>query len=178
MKANLLGILLLSTLCSSCCSIICGDEKTVNVKSNPSAAEFEVIGHDGNVVVKGTTPTNITLKRGGGYFTKGDYKINFHREGYEDLTIPINQGLETGWYIGGNIVFGGLLGILIIDPLTGAMWTIEDVDVSLNPLAEKKVESQAGKIQIQKRKIIGYRARRDPATGKYVTYPVYEDENK
>ena len=30
-----------------------------------------------------------------------------------------------GWYIG-NIIFGGLLGILIIDPATGAMWRLDD----------------------------------------------------
>ena len=26
----------------------------------------------------------------------------------------------------GNILFGGLIGILIVDPITGAMWTLPD----------------------------------------------------
>lgn len=37
-----------------------------------------------------------------------------------------------GWYFG-NIVFGGLLGILVIDPYTGAMYRLpERVDVALD----------------------------------------------
>lgn len=37
--------------------------------------------------------------------------------------MPITFKLD-GWYFG-NILIGGLLGMLIIDPATGAMWKIE-----------------------------------------------------
>lgn len=43
-----------------------------------------------------------------------------------------------GWYIG-NIFFGGLMGLLVIDPITGAMWKLPKiVSVSLdgNDLSE------------------------------------------
>jgi hypothetical protein len=43
-----------------------------------------------------------------------------------------------GWYIG-NILFGGLIGILIVDPLTGAMWKLDDVVYgNLSPNHESK----------------------------------------
>lgn len=29
----------------------------------------------------------------------------------------------NGWYIG-NLLFGGIIGLLIVDPATGAMWTL------------------------------------------------------
>jgi hypothetical protein len=29
----------------------------------------------------------------------------------------------------GNIVFGGLIGLLIVDPATGAMWKLEETQV-------------------------------------------------
>jgi hypothetical protein len=61
--------------------------------------------------------------------------------------------------------------MVIIDPLTGAMWTIEDVNVSLKPLAEIQVDGQT-------KKVVGYRGKKDPTTGEYKTYPVYEDEKK
>jgi hypothetical protein len=35
----------------------------------------------------------------------------------------------NGWYVG-NIVFGGLIGWLIVDPLTGAMWTLNTEHVN------------------------------------------------
>ena len=37
-----------------------------------------------------------------------------------------------GWYIG-NILFGGLIGMLIVDPATGAMYNLPDrVDINLD----------------------------------------------
>jgi hypothetical protein len=35
----------------------------------------------------------------------------------------------NGWYVG-NIVFGGIIGSLIVDPLTGAMWALESEQVN------------------------------------------------
>ena len=47
-----------------------------------------------------------------------------------------------GWYWG-NILFGGLIGMIIVDPATGAMYKLdtEAVDVSLVKL-EKNAENQ------------------------------------
>ena len=38
------------------------------------------------------------------------------------------------WYIG-NLFFGGIVGMVIVDPLTGSMWTFyeKDVNVKLYP---------------------------------------------
>jgi hypothetical protein len=43
------------------------------------------------------------------------------------------QGRTGGWYLGGNLLFGGSIGYLIVDPVTGAMWTLapEDINVTL-----------------------------------------------
>jgi len=29
----------------------------------------------------------------------------------------------------GNIIFGGLVGMIVVDPLTGAMWDLEPADI-------------------------------------------------
>jgi hypothetical protein len=42
---------------------------------------------------------------------------------YDTRTVPIDFKLD-GWYIG-NIIFGGLIGFLIVDPATGAMWKLD-----------------------------------------------------
>ena len=34
-------------------------------------------------------------------------------------------------YLFGNIPLGGLIGWVIVDPITGAMWTLEDLNVDL-----------------------------------------------
>jgi hypothetical protein len=52
----------------------------------------------------------------------------------------------NGWYIGGNLVFGGLVGWLIVDPLTGAMWTIDnnDINITMQPLMRSSLTQQIG----------------------------------
>lgn len=50
------------------------------------------------------------------------------KPGYLSQETGIEAGLN-GWYAG-IIVFGGLLGLLIIDPATGAMWRINEDSVN------------------------------------------------
>lgn len=116
---------------SGCASVMCGPEKTINIKSHPLGADFTIKDARGNVVVQDVTPTNVTLKRGRGWFKAADYKVTFEKEGCKKMTVPIRQGLESGWYIAGNILIGGIIGWIIVDPATGAMYTIEDVNISL-----------------------------------------------
>jgi len=43
------------------------------------------------------------------------------------------EGTMDGWYIG-NLLFGGILGFLVIDPATGAMWKLPNIEsVNLDP---------------------------------------------
>lgn len=132
MKKLLLNLLLcVSVFMSGCASIMCGSEKTVNINSHPPGADFTIKNAKGAVIVKDVAPTNVTLKRGGGWFKAADYQITFEKEGCKQMTVPISQGIESGWYFAGNILVGGIIGWVIVDPLTGAMYTIEDVNVSL-----------------------------------------------
>ena len=44
----------------------------------------------------------------------------------------------NGWYIG-NVVFGGLIGLLIVDPETGAMWRLDE-----NPIGVEYLDTNIG----------------------------------
>lgn len=131
MKKLICVTMCFSVFLSGCASVMCGSEKTVNIRSHPPGTDFTIKDAKGNIIVEDVAPTNVTLKRGRGWFQAADYQITFEKEGCKKLTMPISQGLETGWYIGGNVLIGGLIGWVIVDPLTGAMYTIEDVNVSL-----------------------------------------------
>ncbi len=127
----LMVVMLFCTLFSSgCASIMLGGNKVVSVSSDPTGAHYS-IARKGKIVKEGTTPDQVTLKRGGGYFKAASYTVTLKKAGYKTVEQPIEQGLEAGWYILGNIIFGGLIGIVIVDPITGAMYSIADVDVTL-----------------------------------------------
>lgn len=119
------AVLVVSLL--GCASIIDGGRKTVNIKSQPSGAKATVYDKKGVEVATGQTPALFPLKRSGGYFTGAKYRIVIEKEGYKNAEVEVKSTIN-GWYFG-NFVFGGLLGLLIIDPATGAMWTLSPKDV-------------------------------------------------
>lgn len=101
-----------------CASIINGQTDTITIDSVPSNQSFTLINRDGDVIESGTTPATLTLKRGAGFFKKGKYTANFGGKEFE-----VKNRLSL-WYAGGNLVFGGLIGYLIVDPITGGMWNM------------------------------------------------------
>jgi hypothetical protein len=110
------------TALGSCASIFGKSSYSVSIQSAPSEAQFVVKDEAGQNVHQGTTPAMVTLKSGEAYFDGRDYTVVFSKPGYADQTLPLMSQLEP-WYFG-NILIGGLIGMLIVDPLTGAMWKL------------------------------------------------------
>ncbi|WP_442969192.1 hypothetical protein [Pseudomonas sp. Q1-7] len=122
---NLCLALALSTaLLSGCASIVGDSSYPIAVSSTPGGASFEVKDSTGKVVHSGITPSTVTLKSGEGYFDGAEYTIAFKKDGYADQEVKLDSSL-SGWYWG-NILFGGLIGMLIVDPLTGAMYKLPE----------------------------------------------------
>jgi len=109
---------------SGCASIVSKSDWPVRVSSNPDGALCTVTDKTGTVISKGVTPTILTLKSGDGYFKSASYKLMFEKEGYQPASKELSTSLN-GWYWG-NIVLGGLIGMLIVDPATGAMWSLDE----------------------------------------------------
>ncbi|SFU45490.1 PEGA domain-containing protein [Pustulibacterium marinum] len=105
-----------------CASIVSKGKYPVHIDSSPSGAHITITDQDGVMQYTGTTPVNLKIKASSGYFKKANYMLTFEMDGYETKTIPIKFSLD-GWYVG-NLLFGGLVGILIVDPITGAMWKL------------------------------------------------------
>ncbi|MFZ4484826.1 MAG: hypothetical protein ACOYOL_12710 [Chthoniobacterales bacterium] len=109
---------------AGCASIVSKSEYPVAVTSNPVGADFVVKRANGIPVASGVTPSTITLSASDGYFKPARYTIEFRRKGVVQ-TVPLTAKLD-GWYFG-NILFGGvIIGMLIVDPATGAMWSLKD----------------------------------------------------
>lgn len=123
-KLVLASAILSSTLITGCASIVSESTYPVAINTNPSEATFVVTNEHGVDVHSGRTPTTITLKSGDGYFSSANYTITFKKDGYADKVYVIESSLD-GWYWG-NILFGGLIGMLIVDPATGAMWKLPE----------------------------------------------------
>ena len=119
---NLLVSLSAATVLSGCASIFSEQTYPVQVTSEPSRASIEIKDEDGNVVYNGSTPATVKLASSAGYFDGERYTVTFRKPGYDDEQFVIDSGID-GWYWG-NLLLGGILGMLIIDPATGAMYDL------------------------------------------------------
>ena len=112
---------------TACCSIVSKSSYPVTISSNPPGANFTLKKANGMAMSTGGTPATITLNSSEGYFQPAKYMVEFSRKGVTQ-SVPLNASIN-GWYFG-NLLFGGLIGMLIVDPATGAMWKLEDTTIA------------------------------------------------
>ncbi|AKJ27572.1 hypothetical protein [Caldimonas brevitalea] len=121
---------------SGCASIFSGSTQSVTISSEPAGANIVVLNRAGIQVHSGTTPATVTLNRGAGYFKSESYVVRVQKEGYAPKEVTLT-GTVNGWYFG-NILVGGLIGMLAIDPVTGAMYSLpSSVNATLEPSSAK-----------------------------------------
>jgi hypothetical protein len=130
-KRVLASVLAFSILTTTCSSIVSKSEYAVSLNSTPDGASFILSSKDGKDVHSGVTPSTVVLKAHSGFFSGETYTLTLNKDGHATKVHTINSTVD-GWYFG-NILFGGLIGMLIVDPATGAMFKLpQHVQVSLD----------------------------------------------
>lgn len=136
------GFVLLSFFFTqSCASIIGENTQLIGISSTPEEASIKIVDEKSVSIFTGKTPTNVTLhKSDGSYFGGKNYLVTISKEGFQPVDVQI-KSKPNGWYLGGNLVFGGLIGWLIVDPLSGAMYNLSPEHV--NAELPEKTASQS-----------------------------------
>lgn len=125
---------------SACSSIVSKSDYSVKVTSDPTGATYSATNEAGKVIVSGVTPDVVTLSASAGFFNGETYTFSYQMDGHKSQEIVLDSTID-GWYFG-NLLIGGWLGFLIIDPLTGAMWRLPtEVNGSMNTLTIKPLSS-------------------------------------
>ena len=133
-------ILLGLFIVSSCATIVGDKTQLIGVASSPDEAAIRITDEKGETVFKGETPAQVTLKKSdGSYFGGKSYVVTISKEHYRPVDVKIESGVN-GWYVAGNIVFGGIIGWLIVDPFNGAMYNLSPEHIS-ETLSEESEES-------------------------------------
>lgn len=117
---------------SGCASIFSGTSQTITLRTTPGAS-YAVTDSYGQRVASGQSEGTATLTRGAGYFSPHAYKARITKPGYQPRTVEITPGINP-WYFA-NILIGGVVGMIIVDPLTGAMYKFypSEIDAQLEP---------------------------------------------
>jgi hypothetical protein len=110
-----------------CAAILGGGSKQkIQISSTPDQATFRVVSNLDVEAASGKTPQTVTLER------KKEYVVEIKLAGYKDAKVPLERG-TNGW-IWGNLLCGGLVGI-IVDFTTGAAYKLEPDQVHLELLS-------------------------------------------
>jgi hypothetical protein len=115
-----------SLFAGGCASIFNGGDRKISIDTQPPGATASIRKTGGgvmDVVAVDRTPCTVSLDPKGGYFRGQSYTLRLELKGYKPTELELTPRM-SGWYWG-NIVFGGLIGMLAVDPNTGAMWNIE-----------------------------------------------------
>jgi len=125
MKKTVLLVLTVVMLVSftSCATVASESKYPVTITSNPNEAKITISDNNNRVVYQGQTPAVVSLEASNDFFQKASYTIRFEKAGFDDSIYTLTSTLDD-WYWG-NLLIGGVLGMVIIDPLTGAMWKLD-----------------------------------------------------
>ena len=125
-KLLMLGLVVTALMSTGCATIMHGDKQNVSIVSGKPEATIKVLDNSGNVVTEGKGKVDVLLKRGNGMFKGCNYKI-VAESGSDKQEILLESGVN-GAYVVGNFFLGGFIGWVIVDPVSGAMWTIKTPD--------------------------------------------------
>ncbi len=140
LKSGIFITLLAISILSGCATIVGEPNQLLPISSDPEGASVVIIDEAGSEVFKGVTPTSVTLaKSDGSYWGGKEYKVAIRKDGFSAYELPIKAS-PNGWYIGGNLLFGGLIGYFIVDPMNGNMYTLSAKEVSAT-LSQKTAEN-------------------------------------
>jgi hypothetical protein len=145
-------LLVAATVClSDCATIVSKTSYPVSIETEPSGVHVSITDRKGREIYSGKTPAALLVRSGAGFFLRAEYEVHLSARGYSEKVIPITFQLN-GWYFG-NLVFGGLIGMLIVDPISGAMWRIDknagEIVTTLSPSTASVTEPSLRIIDIK-----------------------------
>ncbi|CAE6715328.1 PEGA domain-containing protein [Nitrospira defluvii] len=117
------ALTVVAMMTSGCATIVhLGSNEELSVSSEPPGATVVIDGTE-----RGVTPLATKVER------KKDHAVVLTKEGFEENQSRVESHIS--WWIAGNVILGGLVGILV-DVMSGGGYTIEPdkVAVTLKPV--------------------------------------------
>ena len=119
---------------SGCATILSHGDKAISIISNPEGANVVVKdSRTYTTVSKNKAPCQVILERGDGWFLKKYYNLYLSKEGYISEQVEVTPTFNPLYIC--NIFFGGPIGMITVDALTGDMWQyyVDKIYVKLYP---------------------------------------------
>ncbi len=120
---SMAALAIVAMMTTGCATVVhLGSNEELSVSSEPSGATVVIDGTE-----RGVTPLATKVER------KKDHAVVLTKEGFEEAQSRVESHIS--WWVAGNIIVGGLVGILV-DVMSGGGYTIDPdkVAVTLKPV--------------------------------------------
>lgn len=114
---------LAALLLPSCATIVSDTSTLLHIDSNASEARVRVLDAEERPVFEGVTPCHVEVENGAGYWKGARYVVEVEKDGYLPGRVELESELNPAFF-GNALLPGGLIGSLLIDPLSGAMFEL------------------------------------------------------
>jgi len=145
-KTTTLVILATLMIHLRCASVINSSTQVIKVNSDTHKAEIIIYNNSGKLVYRGYTPAKIQLYRSTGFFKSAEYLVIIHKKGNKSKIITLKGTLATSYVLGNILLFPvlyiGFAGMIIIDPLSGAMWNLNPDAINSDLKVVKDLKSK------------------------------------
>jgi hypothetical protein len=143
-KLSVIGAAGACVALTGCATILHSGPRAVSVASTPPGATVSIYDRSNKLIQTNTTPFVAQLSTSAGYFKGQQYRLVFDMPAHESTEVKLQSSL-SGWYFG-NLIFGGLIGLLIVDPITGAMYNLspDKIEQPLTPNQAQVIRSGTG----------------------------------
>ena len=112
---------------TGCASVFSVSEYPVHIDSVPTDMEIVVTDRNGDIEYRGQTPAVVDLDARGGYFVRETFSVELYDAGKVVGRTQIKGGIDLWYFV--NFIgrpWTTLVGFFVIDPITGAMWSLEE----------------------------------------------------
>jgi hypothetical protein len=139
-----LAILVAASVTSGCATIVHSGPRVIPISSSPPGAKVSIYDRSNELVMTNTTPFVANLYPKYGYFKGQSYRLVFEMPGHAPAEVRLESSV-SGWYFA-NLLFGGLIGMIIVDPLTGAMFNLtpDKIEQTLTPAQAQLIRDGKG----------------------------------
>ena len=111
---------------AGCATIVSKSRYSFSVKANEPDTIVKVYDKKNVFLTSIKTPGTIELDADAGMFSSASYRFVFEKPGFENDESIINAKIDPCYWINFICLYSAPLGMLLVDPISGAMWAFDE----------------------------------------------------
>jgi len=143
-----LVLIVLVGVLSGCASMTGSPTRSVRIDSTPQNIAYSIVDQEGNEVANGVTPDQVILHSSTKPYTRAKYTVNYSSNEFGSQSQALDARLSVYYFLNYFLGYHGFFGALIIDPFTGAMYTLPGSSSATMTPNENTTEQPSGEQEL------------------------------